>query len=207
MNEEIKDKEPKLAKISKSNDKPIITVDTSIKDMLKYDSEGLLLAFDTSPEKFIQLPVEVMKELSFDNKLRYQQAKEIAKLEAGEEKEDWKDRVVVTEQYASARDRTTVKDGDPNFDYYVASTGKIGKHERKGYHVAPASDPASIGVSGRKTIGTLGKDELVLMRTPKENKAKLDKIKKAERLRRKGAMEAGVKELGESLGMDVRDLN
>src|SRR6056297_555160 len=116
MNEEtsIETPEPKKKpgrkpKISNTSKPPIISVDTSISDMLQYDSDGHLLSFDTSPDGFKKLSDDVVKELSFDNKIRYQYAKDFHKKEAGEDMAEWKDRIVVTEEYASPTERATVK--------------------------------------------------------------------------------------------------
>lgn len=204
---ETKKKPGRKPKISNSSKPPIISVDTSISDMLKYDSEGHLLSFDTSPEGFKELSDDVVKELSFDNKIRYRYAKEFHSKEAGEEKEEWKDRIVVTEQFASPNERIKVKNGDPDKVYYLSTPAKMGRHEKEGYRVVPDSSKASIGLSGKKTIGQMGREELVLMETSKENAERLKKTKQAKTEWRKGNIEGSIHELGESLNIDVKDLN
>lgn len=204
---ETKKKPGRKPKISNSSKPPIISVDTSISDMLKYDSEGHLLSFDTSPEGFKKLSDDVVKELSFDNKIRYRYAKEFYQKEAGEEKEDWKDRIVVTEQYASPNERITVKNADPNSSYYLSTPEKISRHEANGYRMLSDNEKESIGLSGRKTIGQMGREELVLMKTSKENAERLKQEKRKKNEWRKGNIEGSIHELGESLNIDVKDLN
>lgn len=205
--EETKQKPGRKPKNSSSSKPPIISVDTSISDMLKYDSEGYLLSFDTSPEGFKNLSDDVIKELSFDNKIRYRYAKEFYQKEKGEEMEEWKDRIVVTEQYASPLERTTVKNGDPNKSYYLSTPEKISKHEAEGYRIVGDNDKASIGLSGKKTIGTLGREELILMETSKENATRLKEERRKKNEWRKGNIEGSIHELGDSLNISVKDLN
>ena len=204
---ETKKKPGRKPKISNSSKPPIISVDTSISDMLQYDSDGCLLAFDTSPEGFKKLSDEVIKELSFDNKMRYRYAQDFHKKEAGEDKEEWKDRIVVTEEYSSPIERTQVKNADPDSSYYLATPNKIGKHQKRGFRLLGDSEPESIGLSGKKTIGTLGNEELVLMKTTKENSEKLKQEKKTKNEWRKGNIEGSIHDLGDRLNIDVKDIN
>lgn len=195
---------PKNSKNSKS---PIISVDTSISDMLEYDRNGELLSFETSEEGFKNLSSDVVKELSFDNKMRYRFAKDFYQQETKTDNADWKDRIQVTEQYASPIERTSVKNPEPGKRYYLSTPEKISKHESEGYRVVSDNSKTSIGLSGRKTIGTLGKEELILMETSVENAEKLGKAKKEIRERRKGNIEGSVHDLGSSLDIEVRDIN
>ena len=191
-------------KISKN---PIVTIDTKVGDMLKWDAEGRLLDFATAEGAFKDLPVEVMKELSFENKSRYMMAKEIARLEAGSAGDDWKNDLVVTEQYASPTERIEVKNRRDGFEYYLSTPDKMSKHERDGYSVVKPSDPESIGLSGRNTIGTAGREELVLMRTTAENHQRLKKAAQEKRAFRKGAMINHVHEVGAQNQIGTRDFN
>lgn len=208
MNEETTKNEVKMTKNSNSSNKPIIDIDTKISIMLQYDQEGKMLTFDTDPGKFKELGRETLRELSNENRLRYSQAKEINKLlnEEAEEDQSWKDEIKIDEQYASPTERLSVKNGTKGYSYYNAAPGNIGKYQKLGYHIVPDSDPASIGMSGSKKIGTLGRDELVLMRTTEENKKKIDEAKREKIKVRKGAAEQSGRDLGMSLGIETKDI-
>ena len=178
----------KIATESKISKNPIISVDTKVVDMLKWDSEGKVLDYDTSPEGFKDLPIEVMKELSFENKSRYIIAKQLAEAEKGNTDGGWKNDITITEQYASPSERIEVKGKQDGFSYYLATPDKISKHEGRGFRVVPSGSPESIGLSGRNTIGTVGREELVLMKTTAENAAKIKAAKAEKNAKRKGAM-------------------
>lgn len=159
---------------------PKISIDTSIEDMLKYDETGEMLIFDSSPERFADFPKEVVDELSKPNRVRFYMARQSWELEKKEAENgsDWKNDVVIQEQYASPTERMEVKNADPNMSYYLATPQKMHKHAALGYEKVPASSSASIGLSGSNTMGTLGNTEYVLMQTTKENKAKINAMKK-----------------------------
>lgn len=209
MNEENQEKTTKTTKNSNKSKNPIIDIDTKISTMVKYDQEGKMLTFNTDPDRFKELDKEVLKELSHENRMRYAQAKEIYKVLLEEEKEDqsWKDEINIDEQYASPTKRLEVKNPSKGYRYYKANPGNIGQYEQLGYHIAPDSDKASIGMSGSKKIGTLGRDELVLMRTTEENYQKIQEEKKQKREKRKGAAEQSGRDLGESLGIETKDID
>ena len=208
MNEENKEKQGQTPKNSKSTKNPVISVDTKLSTMLQYDQQGKMLTFDTDPGKFKELTKEEMMELSNENRMRYWQAKEIYKALKEEEdgENDWKQHISIDEQYASPSERLEVKNPSSGYRYYKASPSKMGKHQKKGYEIVPDSDPAHIGMSGKKKIGTMGKDELVLMRTTEENYQKLQEEKDKQNERRKGAPEEGGRDLGYSLGIETRDI-
>lgn len=209
MNEENQENKAKTSKNSKSSKNPVISVDTKLSTMLQYDQQGKLLTFNTDPDKFKELTKEEMMELSNENRMRYWQAREIYRSLKEEEEDgdnDWKHDISIDEQYASPTERLEVKNPTPGYRYYKASPSKMGRHEKKGYHIVPDSDPAYIGMSGKKKIGTMGKDELVLMRTPIENYKKLNEEKRKKRERMKGSPEQSGRDLGDSLGIETRDI-
>jgi len=172
-----------------------ISIDTSMEDMLKYDESGELLVFDSTPGRFMDMPKEIIDELSKANRVRYYMAKRSWELEKKEAENDdgWKNDIVIQEQYASPTERMSIKGADPNLSYYLATPEKMHKHAAKGYSkVAPGA--ASIGLSGSNTMGTLGNTEYVLMQTTKENKAKIDAAKKEKRDWLMGNVDAGVEQ-------------
>jgi hypothetical protein len=190
-------------KISKN---PIVTIDTSLKDMLKWDSDGRIMDFDTSPEGFRTIPIDQLRELSFENKNRYMMAREIHRLEVEGQGGDWKQDIIITEQYASPSERIEVKNRQDGFEYYLSTPEKIGKHEANGFTVVPKNGKESIGVSGRNTIGTAGKEELVLMRTTKENAAVLRKKKAERNAFRKGNIGSEAKDIGSQNNIKTFDV-
>lgn len=205
MSEGTMEKEEKSTKMSNMSKNPVISVDTKLSTMLQYDQQGRVLTFDTDPGKFKELGKETLMELSNENRMRYWQAKEINKALEADAESDWNNDITIDEQYASPSERLEVKNPSKGYRYYNASPQKMGLHEKNGYHIVPDSDKASIGMSGKKKIGTLGRDELVLMRTTEENYKKLQKRKKEQRERRKAAPEQSGRDLGESLGIETRD--
>lgn len=209
MTEEKTEKTTKSTKNSKTSKNPIIDIDTKISTMVEYDQEGKMLTFNTDPDRFKDLSKDVLKELSHENRMRYAQAKEIYKVLSEEAQEDqsWKDEINIDEQYASPSKRLEVKNPTDGYKYYNANPGNIGQYEQLGYHVVPDSDPASIGMSGSKKIGTLGRDELVLMRTTKENYEKIQEQKREKREKRKGAAEQSGRDLGERLNIETKDID
>ena len=181
------------SKISKN---PIATIDTKMGDLLKWDTDGMIIDYATSPDRFLEIPVEVLKELSFENKQRYVIAKQLAAIEREDEPDSWKKDIVITEQYASPTERLEVKGKKNGFAYYISTEGKVGKHEREGYTVVPSGSGESIGLSGENTIKTAGKVEMVLMKTTEENAVRLRAEKDRLNKMRKGAMVEQVKDVG-----------
>lgn len=165
--------------VKKVKNNPKISIDTDIIDMLKYDESGDVLDF-VGGEKFLDLPEDVVSELSKYNRVRYRLAKEDEmKRRKEEENNSWKSRISIDEQYASPTERMKIKNPDPEMEYYLATPKKMHLHASKGYEVVPDGNKTSIGLSGENKLATLGETEYVLMQTTKANKAKIAAAKKA----------------------------
>ena len=170
-----------MPKTVKKDENPKISIDTNIVDMVQYDEDGKLLDF-VGGDKFLELPDEVVKELSKMNRIRYAIArKEWEGEKAAGEEDRWKHQIEIVEQYASPRERMKVKGKDDNYAYYLASPARMHERAAMGYEVVPDGSKESVGLNGGNSLKTLGQEELVLMRTTKENKAKIDAAKKAKK--------------------------
>lgn len=176
-----------ISKISKTSKNPIVSIDTKVKDVLKWDSEGQELDFITEPGKFLQLDEKVVRELSFNNRIRYTQAEKFAKEEAEDIDEDWKKHITVYADAGSAIDRMKVKNPDPKFKYRTAVPANIPNYLQKGFEVVPSDAKESIGFHGKNRLNVLGSDTDVLLRIPKDKAVMLDKQRQQKNLERRAA--------------------
>lgn len=161
----------KLAEAKKLSE-IIVGVDTSVEDVVKYSKEGRRLLFGED-ENFLKLPEEIVRQLSVENRRKYDMAKNITlKQDVVGTIEDglrgWvKDYNVIP---GAASGKTIVTGKDPKMEYHWASKEKLSKHLGMGFQVT--RDPNvkagdSSDTCTYKTIGGENKPEMVLVERPK----------------------------------------
>ena len=177
--------EKNLAKAKKLKTE-VVGVDTDLDNVVKWSKEGRKLLFDEDTD-FLELPEEIVRTLSTDNRGRYDIAKRITL------KEDvvgtivdglrgWvKDYNVIP---GSASAQTAVQGQDPKKDYRWARKELLGKHLSNGYEIT--RDP-NVTAGGRKescsykTIGGEQKPESILVERPKEVSLQIKSARKKQR--------------------------
>jgi hypothetical protein len=177
--------EKKLASTKKLKSE-IVGVDTSLEDVLKWSKEGRTLFF-SEDEDFLELPEEVVRELSLDNRRKYDVARGITFKQdvvgtIEDSLKEWvKDYNIIP---GSASAKTAVSGKDPHKDYRWARKELLGKHIANGYKVTrdpkvkagDASDTCSF-----KAIGGEQKPEMVLVERPKDVTLKIKSKRKQQR--------------------------
>lgn len=169
-----------------------ITIDTDPQDVVQYDNERKNLVFSGEPGKFLELPDEVIDQLSNRSKTAYFSAyglHEWYQRNAGEERVS--DHIKVSPRLATATAQLEVSNKDPKMHYCWKRTDEKYLSERDGYRVA--SDPAlkTFREDADNTVRTVGSDgdtELILMKIPKEDfEARQRAISEKSRRRIEGA--------------------
>jgi hypothetical protein len=170
-----------------------ITQDNSFDEVVKYDEEGYLLAF--SPDSFLELGSDELRQLKKINRDRYAVYKEIAQ---DAKKRNPKDEKVLEDfQVAStaglAARRLEVKGKDENFAYRWERPDMVEDRRDEGWEVVTkgVSTLRNQKSKGIHRIGAQGQEELVLISIPKE---KLAAKKERKRLKRQRAIEGIVSE-------------
>jgi hypothetical protein len=184
-------KEQPKAERSKNAEKPIISIDTKVEDVVKWDSEGAELYFADDPEKFLELPSDVAGGLGFYNKQRYYTARNIMKGTmdlSGYDKRKFKPQPGT----ATAGQQLRVDGKDSRFHYCWKRPDELQQAQRNGYRVAddPALDTFYGDVGSTRTVGQAGSEEMVLMKIPREAWEK----KQADNRTRSKARRAAVEE-------------
>jgi len=166
----------------------LVDIDVKVKDMLKWDADGEELLFEISPERFLQLPPEVWKEFSLENRQRYHIASQAAKIEKDFSSDEWKD-FEVKGDLGLATDRLRLSGADDaHFSYYLARPDKMKALAVKGWR---PSETATFNGTNSRSLTNLGQTELVIMEMPKPMKAKRDVEKREITKKRKDALESG----------------
>jgi len=150
----------------------IITVDNSIEDVVRFDTEGHNVAFDDSLGKFLDIPDEVLKGLSAMTQTRYLVSyRSYTKLK---EREAHPERfatpgIEVSPRLASATSRLEVRGKDPNKDYVWKRTDELQTSAYEGWKVSSDPNLQTFGgeAGSSRQIAAAGKTEMVLMEAPK----------------------------------------
>jgi acylphosphatase len=160
--------------MSEATKSPIakISLDTTMEDVVRFDSEGLKLFFESTPGRFKELTEEDVRKLSARGKESYLQAlmsynrEKAAKPTAG---------IQMQPERAMAQSRMAI-DATPEFfaKYHPCwkRPDELQRAQLEGYSFATAQDGvkgfSSNSENGSITIGVAGNTELVLMKIPRE---------------------------------------
>jgi len=148
-----------------------IGVDTSVEDVVRFDNEGFELIFDEAPGKFKELVVEEVKQLSRRNQLQYHQAFFLNKQAVKDAEDPWSG-IEVTGRFSTATQRLDVygKDED-KWHYAWRRPDELTQAAYEGAKVVAKSEGIAAFTStphNRVSVGAFGKEELILMKTPRE---------------------------------------
>jgi hypothetical protein len=163
----------KEAQVVPKVERKYIDVDTSYANVLKYDKEGHTLVFLSKPELFLVLSLDQLNELSASTRKIYKFAKSDYDKSKGMFKDDLLSLIGAEEVYGTAADQLEVElDGSEDYVLKWVSPTKVRNQIVTGWVVVTDEVKSQRGlrVEGYHMIG---KNELVLMKTSKENYAKL----------------------------------
>ena len=167
---------------------PLITVDNSISDVIELDKNKVHINFESTPGKFKELPLEVVKELSFENKQRYMISKQLFELESGSkpstrgaEEDTWKYDVEYLSSGGTATEKIEVKNKKADRVYRWVRTSNLGRRLNEGWRVCKDVDvvTGSTERPGKHEQTLLGRATSVLVEIPRENYQKVVSRKKA----------------------------
>jgi len=177
------------AKKKALSSKVVGAIDSSVEDVLKCIKEGRELFFLDGDKDFLELPDEVVKELSLTSKERYGLAKRITRGEdvvaaMQDGVRGWaKDYNV---RPGSASDNLAVLGKKKGYDYYWTTKEKLNNNIAREWEIDRDPNVHTIHEesSTLKTVGGENKPELILLRRKKEASKKYSKkrIEKKERL-------------------------
>lgn len=169
--------------------KVVGVIDTSVEDVLKYSKEGRELLFLDGEKDFLELPEEVVKELSMTSRERYGLAKRITRGEdvvtaMQDGVRGWaKDYNV---RPGSASDNLAVLGKKDKYDYYWTTKEKLNNNIAREWEIDRDPDVHTIHEesSTLKTVGGENKPELILLHRKKEASKKYrdKRVEKKERL-------------------------
>ena len=159
--------------VKKSTKNVIITIDTDVKDIVKLDSEGVSLSFESSPGKFKHLSEDVLGLLSKMNVSSYWVSYGLMRKEQDQIYST--DGIKISPRDATATHRTNVTITDPDWGkkWHLCwkRPDQLQKAKSDGYQVVAKTDPVAgfaRNPSGLITVGVAGDDELVLMKVPQD---------------------------------------
>jgi hypothetical protein len=150
-----------------------ITLNDTPEDVLSLDQKGYLLTFDDDPERFLELPLEVVQNLSERNRKDYALAAYYTRKMA-EERLNPPSGVEVIPGYASARQQMKIIGGKRGKHYAWQRPDQLRKRlTREGYKVCNDPDVKTFNstVGSTKTLGDMrgGDAEQVLLEVPQES--------------------------------------
>ena len=158
----------------KPNPKPNlvkISIDNTPEEVIQYDTDGVKLEFEHANGRFLRLPSEVTRSLSYENKQRYFVSKGMFEETLSFDHYDRR-KFPPKQGFATATDRLDVKNKNPRMHYCWKRPDELRQAQMDGYR--PVSDDSldTFGgdVSSTRTVGAGGDTELVLMEIPKETK-------------------------------------
>lgn len=146
-----------------------VTIDNTIEDVLKYDSEGKEVFFKDDLYAFIKLSSEDYEKLPKKLKTRYNTSKKTHAIREEEAEEDALiQEIELGTRAPNAIGQLEILNKDPNLDYYLAAKNKVAQKRLKGFRI-DKSGATCFGVTPTNGVTFVGySDELVLMSRPKE---------------------------------------
>lgn len=189
-------KSPKSAKTT------VIGIDITTEMMLKLQTDGFDLLFETDLGKFKKLSLDEVAQLNQNNKTRYFVAVGMHQQKVEESDDPFAGLDIKIDGKAySATESLEVFGKDPNFHYVWKSPEKLQRAVRDG--LIPARDPnlkTSYGSGSEvRKIGAYGKDELILCKQPKDLHVKYEKdIEERSRRMIEATKQEGVNEIAKA---------
>lgn len=160
--------------------KTFVSVDTTVEQVLKLDTEGHVLVFSGDPSRFVELsPAQVLK-LSVENRQRYGYAKEEHEyLKQEGDSSAFVGAFEIDPARAGANSRLDINRKDPNYDYFWKAPENVAGFLANGGEVVPARGKeqtlaGASAKSGAHEISNQGRTELVLCRMPKQRMAQME---------------------------------
>jgi len=191
----------KSSKEEKTSKKVFISIDNTIEDIIKYQSEGVEIFFKDDPEDFLPLSQEEISQLNSINRTRYTIAcgvryQTLNLSDLKDSKKFFKPRP----GFASATQRLTIKGGRPDMHYAWKRPDELQQYAYEGGRVCTDpnvrtfggvdADGKTVRGSSTKTVSANGVDELILCEMPKERKEARDQAIAEKSIRRNKAVEA-----------------
>lgn len=147
-----------------------ISVAHTPEQVLSFDKEGYLISFEDDPDRFLDLSLETVKELSPRTKAAYTTSFLFSK-KLAEERKNPSSGVKVTMTSGSARQRLEVRGGPKGMHRAWFRPDQLSaKLDREGYKVVNDPDTKTFGSSPGSShrVGAYGETELVLCEVPRE---------------------------------------
>lgn len=186
----------------KVDKKITISVDNSPEEVVQWDSEGKRLEFEHDAKRFLRLPSDVVRELSYENKRRYYVSKGMAEETIDLSSYD-KRNIKPRPGFAMASDRLAVYNKKPGMEYCWKRPDELRQAHMDGYREVQDPDIKTFGgdVGSTHTVGMYGDTELVLMEIPKETRDRQRAaLRQKDEIRRKGVESTAIADLQRSGG-------
>jgi len=155
----------------KNEKKATITIDNTPQEVLSLDKEDYLLYFEDSPDRFLELPLEVVQSLSKRNREAYSLGFLYSR-KLAEERLNPPSGIKVTPGYASARQQLKVAGGRKGMHRVWQRPDQVRRRLQEGYKVCndPTVQTFNSMVGSTHTLGdTRGGDpEQILLEIPQE---------------------------------------
>lgn len=192
--------------------KTVGSVDTTIEDVVKWDTEGRKLFFEDDEDKFLELTTEVVRDLSRANRMRYDLAKRIARGDAVVDTMTTAIQGFDSGDYAvrpgSASANLAVLGKKEGMDYYWERRDNVNKRRSEGWQVDTDEDVRTIHKEScsHKTVGGENNPEMILVSRPKsislQEKAKKKQLRDALVGKATNSFRDGVERLGAKVIVD-----
>jgi len=184
-------KKEQKTKKAKKPDTVTISIDNTPEEVVQLNNDGVKLLFDHANGRFLKLPPEVARDLSYENKQRYFVSKGMFEETLSFDHYDRR-KFPPKAGFATATDRLDVKNKDPRMHYCWKRPDELRQAQLDGYR--PAADDTldtfSNPTGSTRTVGTGGQEELILMEVPKEVKEQQRAANKEKDHRRREGVES-----------------
>lgn len=205
----------KPTNVKKTTKKVKITVDNTISDVVKLDSEGKDLFFESSPELFLHLPPEIYQSLSRVNAQDYMIARDQYKAsledaKSGDEDsdEEWLQSLEQIDHTNNANNLLEVTNKRPGMHYSWQTPTKVLMMGKKGYRICKdksVKTAYNLDGLGKHEIRRNGETELILMETTQANYEALMAAEERKRELAKATVENDLRDSIMKSGAIVRD--
>lgn len=201
-----REKPDKTSKTSQTSTQVKISIDSKPEEVVELNNQGVELYFDDTKDGFLELPSNVAEDLGFYNKQRYFTARNIVQgaLDLSSNKEGYNPQP----GQATASEQMAVYGKDARFHYCWKRPDELRQAQRQGYRVAndPNLDTFYGGTGTSHLVGEKGQEELVLMKTPRDNYEQSQKeIVKKSKARRAAVEDNAWTDLQKGGGQPYRD--
>ena len=151
--------------------KVIISIDNQISDVLKYDSNGKDIYFDDEEGRFLDIPEDVVKELSLITKQRYKLAKKVHEDIVKETEKygsgiEYLSKIKISGKHASATEKLRVHQKEKGMHVCYKRPDEVQSSLADGYRIAKNVKTFNSDVGSVHYVGSYGEPELILMEIP-----------------------------------------